>query len=147
MAKKPIKMETAEEAKAKAKATPPMPEEPQPKMGVSPLEAITFQPPVEISVVDCCGVFGHLIPWSLWKCRNPPIVPTRNFKQPYIYLFSSAGQFAAEQIKHRITPCVVLPPTPLPEGVIGSVNLDQYVAIRSQNSRLGSYSNHDHFHV
>lgn len=46
----------------------------------------------QINVVDCCGVFGYLIPWASWKARPLPIVPTRDFSRPHIFLYSVAGQ-------------------------------------------------------
>lgn len=54
--------------------------------------AKTFEMPALVEVVDCCGVYGWLIPWALWKCGRVPITSTRDFQRPYIYLYSIVGQ-------------------------------------------------------
>lgn len=45
----------------------------------------------EIRVLDCCGDLGYSIPWAIWKTRQVPIVPTRNSKRPFVYLYGPAS--------------------------------------------------------
>ncbi len=45
----------------------------------------------EIRVLDCCGDAGFSIPWAHWKARRVPIVPTRNTRRPFVYLFGPAS--------------------------------------------------------
>ncbi len=87
----------------------------------APVQSAAPEPPklpAEICVVDCCGVYGWLIPWPLWKCRRLPIVPTRDFERPYIYLYSLAGQLGRDML--AVAPRYPWPATP-------AILLDDYI--------------------
>lgn len=69
------------------------------------MKAMLYQPAItEICVVDCCGVFGYLIPWALWKAQATPIVPTRDFSRPFVYLYSLKGQLDNASAKMSVIP-------------------------------------------
>lgn len=82
--------------------------------------------PTEIRVYDCCGMLGWYIPWATWKAHSSlPLVPTRRFDQPHVYLYSDKAQFDQSR---TLRP----PMRAIATQMLGVVCLDNYISAVTQ---------------